>query len=158
MAKEKSFEIIESEGDLFLSDVVLDAGQRAICGRCQNAQLELSRKEEELAGFLDQVKAAQEEVAKWKAKVYQVMEQTGAKKIESAFMTITRVNPTQRVGIDAKKLQAVDPALYEKVFEKAGKTTKVAGYAKITPKPQKRVVKVVEGEVLEEEVAVKRGE
>ena len=148
MATDKPFSVVESEGDLFLSDVTLNAGQRAICGRCQNAQLALAQKEEELASFLDQIKSAQEEVDKWKKKVYEVMDQTGAKKIESNLLVITKVDPSKRIGIDAKKLEALNPKLYQKAFELAPKITEVSGYAKIKVK-NKPAPKMVEGEIVE---------
>ena len=128
------YNVTESIGDEMVSDVVLTAQDRALVGRLQSAELAFQQKQAEFADYISSLKEAEETVKKYKEKLYEAMEARGAKSIESDILKITLVSPSERFSIDTKKLAAVDPRLFAKVKEKAGKTTQVKGYVKITDK------------------------
>lgn len=140
------YNVVESIGDdIIASDVELTAKDRVLVGKLQAAELVYQARQEAFANFIKSLKDAEEEVKKYKDKLYEVMNERGAKSIESDILKITVVNPSERFSIDTKKLEAIDPQLYEQVKAKAGKTTQVKGYVKITDKRERKEVKTIEG-------------
>lgn len=139
------YNVVESIGDnIIASDVELTAKDRILVGKLQAAELVYQARQEAFADFIKSIHDAEAEVKKYKEKLYDVMNERGAKSIESDILKITVVNPSERFSIDTKKLEAIDPALFAQVKEKAGKTTAVKGYVKITDKRERKEQKTIE--------------
>ena len=122
---------IESVGD---NDVEISRSDSMLVTRLDTAVKALEEKEVEFAAYLKELKAHEENVAKLKAQLLERMDNEGVKKLESERLIFTAVHPKPRHSIDTKKLQAINPKLYEKVDAIAGKDTETSGYVKITLK------------------------
>lgn len=83
------------------------------------------------------LKSVEDEYKKAKEELYKIFEEKGIISFDTGTMKITKVAPTSydTVSIDSKKLQAEEPAIYDKY--KTVKTTNRKGYILITSKEDK---------------------
>lgn len=97
----------------------------------------MSNKVATLETQLLSLKAVEDEYKKAKEELYRIFEDKGIISFDTGTMKITKVAPTSydTVSIDTKKLQAEEPAIYDKY--KTVKTTNRKGYILITSKEDK---------------------
>lgn len=133
----KKFEITESFGDNILSDVSMSKSQLTVVGKLQNALIGLEEKQAEFAEYLDEINRRSEEIKDLKEKLYDMMVESGAKKIQSDYMTITATKAYDVQGVDLKFIKEVNPALWTQLREIAPKDTHYRGHVNITTKDNK---------------------
>lgn len=124
--------VIESSGD---TDV--NRSDQLLLTRLDNAQLALEQKQVEFAQYLDELKAQETLVKDLKEKLYERMEESGQKKIETNHFTVTAIWGTTKHTYDMKALKAINPTLFEQVDNLVGKETPIKGYVKIFTKEKK---------------------
>lgn len=124
--------VIESSGD---NDV--NRSDQLLLTKLDNAQLALEQKQAEFAQYLDELKAQESLVKELKDKLYERMEDSGQKKIETNHFTVTAIWGTKKHTYDMKALKAINPKLFEEVDNLVGKDSPVKGYVKIFTKENK---------------------
>lgn len=113
-----------------MTDKMLKNTQTALT-RLENAQLVLEQKQEAFAKYLDEIKEQEEKVKNLKEELYACMKEADVKNLETDFFRVTAVWETTKHAFDMKKLQAMNPMLWEQVNQAVGYDSPVKGYVKI---------------------------
>ena len=120
-----------------MGDDKVSRSDQILLTKLDNAQLALEQKQAEFAQYLDELKAREQQVKELKEQLYERLEASGQKKINTAHFTVTAIWPTKKHTFDMKTLSAINPKLYKQVDDLVGKDTAVKGYVKIFTKENK---------------------
>lgn len=95
---------------------------------------------DKIATILNEIKVRENEVERFKQKLYEFMAEKEIKSIKSDSFSITRIDPTESKGIDYKAFfdyyENVYPRKARRYAEQYAKMTKKKGYVKINLKKQ----------------------
>lgn len=75
-----------------------------------------------------------------RAQLLELCEKHGVDSIDNDFVKISRVKGSETKSVDLKKVQTMDPALYDDLLNEYPKVTRKSAYLRITPKLPKEDV------------------